>query len=496
MIVHDRCLQPYSVIISNENLDGGDGKITKMIHRSPNQVLVAFFLDLASIVLAVFLSTWMRLNLLVGIPLPDVPWQAALLWEALLVYALVFLTLSVYLPDRVLRRSDEFVLLARACLLAGLALAGLIYFTVRDLSRLYLVYFLGVHLVLVFAWRIIGLQWSRVSRLVSGQPRQVLLIGGGSAAQRVIDKIDGQHWEGFHLVGYLTDGEPITNSPTHVRLLGTLKDAARVVEQQHIDDVLIALPAEAYAHVQGLLTDLLDQPCNIWVVPDYFSLLIYGGAVRDLGGVALISLKAPTLTDAQRSVKRLFDLVVGSISLLLSLPIWAVVAIAIKLDSPGPVLLKQRRIGENGKTFGMYKFRSMVVDAEQRVGEVLSTDLDGNLQYKRPGDPRVTRIGRFIRRASMDELPQLLNVLRGEMSMVGPRPELPMFVAEYQPWQQKRFAVPQGITGWWQVNGRGDKPMHLNTEYDLYYVQNYSILLDIYILLRTIGVVLRGRGAF
>jgi lipopolysaccharide/colanic/teichoic acid biosynthesis glycosyltransferase len=144
----------------------------------------------------------------------------------------------------------------------------------------------------------------------------------------------------------------------------------------------------------------------------------------------------------------------------------------------------------------MYKFRSMVKDADQRLAEVIRHDDNGNLIHKTPYDPRVTRVGRFLRRTSFDELPNLFNVLRGEMSLVGPRPELPILVEQYEPWQRKRFAVPQGMTGWWQVNGRSDKPMHLHTEDDLYYVQHYSLFLDIKIIIKTVWVALRGKGAY
>jgi len=166
------------------------------------------------------------------------------------------------------------------------------------------------------------------------------------------------------------------------------------------------------------------------------------------------------------------------------------------LGSPGPAIIGQERVGENGRLFKMLKFRTMVADADERIEEVLRRDDSGQLIHKAQNDPRVTKVGHVLRRFSLDELPQLLNVLKGDMSLVGPRPEMPWLVDRYESWQRKRFAVPQGITGWWQINGRSDKPMHLNTEDDLYYVYNYSLWFDVLILLRTPAAVLRGKGAF
>jgi exopolysaccharide biosynthesis polyprenyl glycosylphosphotransferase len=195
-------------------------------------------------------------------------------------------------------------------------------------------------------------------------------------------------------------------------------------------------------------------------------------------------------------VKRVFDIICSLVLILMSLPVMAMVGIAIKLDSPGPVLFKQKRVGENGQVFTMYKFRSMVVDAEKRQAEVNKTNEAGQVVHKSKNDPRITRVGNLIRSTSLDELPQLFNVFFGDMSLVGPRPELPWLVEKYEPWQHKRLAVPQGITGWWQVNGRSDKPLHLNTEDDLYYVQHYSLLLDLWILWKTFAVVLKRQGAY
>ena len=210
----------------------------------------------------------------------------------------------------------------------------------------------------------------------------------------------------------------------------------------------------------------------------------------------MLDLRAPALSDQQRTVKRLFDLGLTILSLPIALPLMGLVALGIRLESRGPVVLRQPRLGENGRLFDMLKFRTMLDNAEQLRASVEQLDEQGRLIHKTAHDPRVTRLGRFLRRLSLDELPQLFNVLKGEMSLVGPRPELPYLVERYEPWQRQRFAIPQGMTGWWQINGRSDRPMHLHTEDDLYYVQHYSLLLDIFILIKTVGVVIQGKGAF
>ncbi|MDX1994602.1 MAG: sugar transferase [bacterium] len=204
------------------------------------------------------------------------------------------------------------------------------------------------------------------------------------------------------------------------------------------------------------------------------------------------------LTTRQRVVKRAFDIVIASLILIAILPVMIVIAIAIKLDSDGPIFFKQTRVGEGGRLFRMYKFRSMVVNAEKLQAQLNVTDIDGNTLHKFRNDPRITRVGRIIRKTSLDELPQFINVLIGNMSLVGPRPELPWIVEQYEPWQRQRFAVPQGITGWWQVTGRadGEKLCHLNTDQDLYYIENYSFVLDVKILLKTPFAIIGGKGAF
>ena len=278
--------------------------------------------------------------------------------------------------------------------------------------------------------------------------------------------------------------------------MGKRAQAHEIVRRDGIEEVVLALPRWEYPQIARLVAELADLPVRIHVVPDFLDLAFFHFSVDNLGGIPVIGLRAPAIDGFQRLVKRIVDLTLASLVSVLSLPLLAAVAVAIKWEDRGSIFYFTERVGENRRRFRMLKFRSMVVDASARQGEVNRYDDAGNLIHKRADDPRVTRVGRWIRRHSIDELPNLWNVLKGEMSLVGPRPELPWLVERYEPWQLKRFAVPQGMTGWWQVTGRSDKPMHLHTEDDIYYIQNYSLWLDIQILWRTIAVVMRGKGAF
>ena len=466
-----------------------------MFSRSTNISIFQLGLDLISLISAVFISSWIRLNIPVGIPLEELPWIPGFLALALTAYLLVFLAMSIYTPDRYLTPAEEFGLLTTACLLAGLTLSGLLYFILRDTSRLFLVEFIPIHTVLLFGWR--GLLLTL--RLQPGQmisQTRVLVAGSGESAQTALNKLAELNGSNLQVVGYLTlSGEPIGGYP-HTECLGSLENVAEIVNKLNVDNLLIALPPGENTVIHTLVNNLIESTCSLWVVPDYYNLLIYGAHVRKLGSLPMISLRSPTLTPNQRLFKRIFDVIGSSLALFILSPVFLCAAIAILLETGRPVFLKQERAGENGRLFGMYKFRSMIQNAELRRNELINSDKLGHIQHKSPDDPRVTRVGRILRRSSIDELPQLFNVLKGEMSLVGPRPELPWLVAMYEPWQRKRFAVPQGMTGWWQVNGRSDKPMHLNIEYDLYYIQNYSLLFDFQILLRTPWAVLRGKGAF
>ncbi len=460
---------------------------------SVNYAIMSMAFDITLTIVALLLATLLRpfISHFSFIRVSDGPYFLPFMLVVVpILWAASFLLLSVYDPKRNRKLIDSLQGVTVATLVAALLFAGTLYLSLRGFSRALFLTFILFDLVFLIGWRVLSHGVLRLGRFPWPQ-RRVLIVGAGNVGRRVGAMIQDYEWMGLDLSGYLDHSLQEDGS-----VLGRVEDVRPVVQKRQINDVVIALPQEDYGHVNRLVLDLHDLPVNVRVVPDYFSLALYRASVEDFGGLPMISLRDPALNEVQRLVKRMFDLAIAVPVVMLLMPIIALISILIKLDSDGPVIFRQQRVGENGQLFPMYKFRSMVVGAEKMQDDVKQTDDEGNVIYKKAGDPRITRIGSFLRRTSLDEVPQLFNVIKGDMSLVGPRPELPMLVGQYEPWQHKRFAVPQGMTGWWQINGRSDKPLHLHTEEDIYYIQNYSLWMDLYILLKTPLAVLRGKGAY
>lgn len=471
---------------------------------STNYMAALLLIDGILIQLALWLSIQARFALPIGQELrPEWinRWVYVPSWRMHLAIGILwlvsFIVLSVYMPRVIIRWTDEFQRITLAHTLAALSLAGLLYMANIELARLTYLYFYLVALFFLLGYRLALRFWHRMLRSVSSSVARILVVGAGRVGQELVAEFQRLAWPGIELVGFLDDDPEKQRQTFHeIPVLGKLDCVDQIVRSQQIDEVLVALPAHAHSRLANLVMRLHTLPVRVRVVPDYFGLAYFGATVENLGGIPLIGLRDPAIDEVQRLAKRILDLFIAAFGLLLAAPLMGLVALAIKLEDGGPILYGAQRVGENGKLFRMWKFRSMVVDADQVVPNVGQVDDQGKIVHKTATDPRITRVGRIIRRTSIDELPQLFNVFMGEMSVVGPRPELPWLVDKYEPWQRKRFAVPQGMTGWWQVNGRSDNPMHLYTDQDLYYIQNYSVWLDLRILWRTIGVVLRGRGAY
>jgi exopolysaccharide biosynthesis polyprenyl glycosylphosphotransferase len=454
--------------------------------------------DLALVVAALFLATQARILIPFGKEASALHWRLPLPVYGLAVgvWGLTFIALDVYNPKRVVHLVGEIQTVTAATMFSFLVLTGALYLSYRYVSRLQVLYFGALYLTFISAHRIALRGFFKLRGGRKYGSRRVLIVGTGDIAREVGHMVREHAWAGLYLVGFVGDecdnGQgKIPDAP----VIGSLSQTLALVQQYQVEEVVIALPVRVRQYAAELVRDLQALPVNIRFVPDVFDLAFLQVRVEDFGGMPLLSLKEPTLAPFQRLTKRAFDLVLTSLLLIPALPLMAMIAAAIKLGSPGPVLFKQERVGEGGRLFGMYKFRSMVADAEQQRDEVVTVDDEGRVYHKHADDPRVTRMGRFLRRFSLDELPQSFNVLKGEMSLVGPRPEMPWLVEKYEPWQRKRFEVPQGMTGWWQVNGRG-QPMYLHVEDDLFYIRHYSLWLDVKILWRTIWVAVSGQGAY
>ena len=461
-----------------------------------NYAIMAMVLDFGLTLLALIVAVMVRpilpqVPLLVQLGAVHLP---HLLYFAVpLLWVFVFLLASVYDSKGNHRVVDEIQSVTLAHGLATLVFAGFLFLIYRDFSRWLFVLFVLLVYSFLLSWRIIARYILRVVEWPVFEHR-VLIVGAGPVGRQFEEMLEDYRWEGLDFCGFMDDdvGERLRDS----RILGRVDETRSVVAEKQISDVVIALPHTANGRINDLIVDLHEMPIQIRVVPDYFSLALHRARVDDFGGLPLISLRDPALSNVELTIKRLFDMVIGVILTVIAFPLMALTAMAMKLDSPGPILFKQRRVGENGRLFTMYKFRSMFDGAEDLQHKMIETSENGEIVFKRKDDPRITRVGHFMRRTSLDELPQLFNVLKGDMSLVGPRPELPDLVDFYEQWQRKRFAVPQGITGWWQINGRSDRPMHLHTADDLFYIQNYSVWLDLYILIKTVLVVFRGTGAY
>jgi exopolysaccharide biosynthesis polyprenyl glycosylphosphotransferase len=464
-------------------------------HFNLRYSLYLLLLDVVLVVLMLLLSVWLRIVLPFGLAgTAEQRWIPLPVYAiALVVFNVAFSMMNVHAPRQLVTLLRELQVLTAAVLVGWLMLLGALYMTFRDVSRLQMGYALGVHLLLVYGTRLV-LRFGMLSRDGRrGYNRNVLIVGTDALAEQMLTLVQAHQASGLHPLGLVALDVQDANRRG---VVGHVDNIESLVLDCDAQEVVIAIGRDAPFDLPGFVRRLQTLPVNIRLIPQYSDLAFLQVNIEDFSGMPLLTLKEPVLTPYQRLTKRLFDLTMTLLLLVPALPVMAVIAVWIRLDSRGDVLFRQARVGEGGNPFYMHKFRSMVVGAEWQQEIVKQYDAHGNPIYKRPDDPRITRVGRVLRITSLDELPQLFDVLRGKMSLVGPRPELPELVDSYQAWQRKRFEVPQGITGWWQINGRANKPMHLATEDDLFYIRNYSLGLDLLILWRTVWTVLSRRGAF
>jgi exopolysaccharide biosynthesis polyprenyl glycosylphosphotransferase len=458
-----------------------------MIERKHQTLTLVFVLvDVLASCLALVSAYWLRFAVEV-IPVTkgdqDINVYTKILPLVAIVFPVAFALQGLYRVGSTRRRGEELLSVVVGTAIGFVFLSGVLLWMRPEgvdhgYSRATLAIFVACEVLLVTLGRAALRVGIRALRRSGRNLERVLIAGNGELARAVAARLTSHGDIGLSVAGYVANGSQ--GEIEGLERLGNISEIESIIEDRAIDHVYVALPKESQADMMELLDRLVRHLVEIHVVPDLLQYMALRSRVEDLDGLPTINLSETPLHGANVVLKRFFDLVAGSVALLLVSPIMAVVAILIRMEDRGPVFYRQERMGLDGRPFQILKFRSMKVDAEAATGAVWA-DKD---------DPRRTRIGSFIRAWSIDELPQLWNVLRGEMSLVGPRPERPNFVEQFRdeyPHYMLRHKVRAGMTGWAQVHGwRGNTSMRMRVEHDLYYIENWSLLLDVKILVLTV----------
>ncbi len=410
---------------------------------------------------------------------------------ALIIWPLSFRAMGLYRPQRQKTQIDEVFGVFKATVVAGLLLVSLTYF-VREArySRAMLAIFTALSFLALALARVFFKEILQAVRRRGYNLRYILVVGAGRLSRQVLEQVDLHRELGFRPVGCLSlHKKRVGTSVAGTEVIGTVRDLRGVLQARAVDQVLVALPSRSFQHLPRIMEICADTTVDVKLVPDVYQYATLFGGLEEFGGLPVVNLQSSGVLGINAVMKRIFDLVFSSLFLLLLSPLLLLLALLVKATSPGPVLFRQERVGLDGKPFAMLKFRTMRADAE----------LAGP-QFAAAGDPRVTRSGAWLRRLSLDELPQLFNVFRGDMSLVGPRPERPVFIERFRrhiPRYQLRHMVKAGMTGWAQIHGlRGNTSIQKRVEYDLYYIEHWSILLDLKILARTLAFGFLSRNAY
>ncbi|MGW5238149.1 sugar transferase [Monashia sp. NPDC004114] len=392
----------------------------------------------------------------------------------------------------------EYARVGSAAALTAGAIGIMSYVTKFNLSRGFFVLLFGIGLPLLLLWRWCARGLVHRVRARGHLMTRVVVCGSAGHVDDVVTVLRRESRLGYSIIGALTPADQAGGStPLGVRILGDTSRTAASVLSAAADLVVFtegAFPSPV--DFRRIAWDLEGHHVQMAVVPSLSDISSGRIAMRPVGGLPLVHVEQPQGLAASRGLKRMFDVLGGSLLLVLSSPLLLVVALTIKLHDRGPVLFRQIRVGRDGELFECLKFRSMMVDAEARLNAVAHLNQTDGVLFKAQSDPRITTVGRVIRRYSIDELPQLVNVITGHMSLVGPRPALPSEVRQYAPDMKRRLRVRPGMTGLWQVSGRSDLSWDDAVRLDLYYVDNWSIVQDLSILLRTIRAVVASRGAY
>ena len=423
-------------------------------------------------------------------------------WILILVVPIWFILLTRHGLYSSIRRLSNFDIITRLInvhLFGGLAVAAIIFFVDRDkFSR-------GLFLAfLFFSWIFLTVEKIGLRNLLGllrrrgYNTRNLIIVGAQENAQRFCQLVEGHKDWGLRVLGFVqvADG-PLAKEVEGHKVLGRPGDLVEICKSQQVDEVVFCLPRDYVVDAEDYLKDLEELGVTVRMVVDFFDSSLYRKEISLFHNeLPILTYHSKTFDAQQLLLKRLLDVVGALAGLAITGAFFPLIALAIRLDSPGPLLFGQERVGQNGRRFRCWKFRSMYIDAEERKKDLMARNEMKGAMFKMKDDPRVTRIGRFLRKTSLDELPQFWNVLKGEMSLVGTRPPTPAEVAQYENWHRRRISIKPGITGMWQVSGRSaiedfDEIVRL----DLHYIDHWSLWLDIRILLKTVAVVFARKGS-
>ena len=411
---------------------------------------------------------------------------------AVIIWAIVLRALGLYVPMRIVSLFEEATKIIKASLVAILILITVVYFVKEyKYSRVVFFYFWVLSTSGLIVSRSSLRAFLRYLRKKGLNLRFVLIVGAGELGQKILRSINHHPELGLRVAGFLTRRrEKLATKVSDVPILGLYEDIKKIFGTYHIDQVVLALPLEEHLRLKTIMEAIDDEMVDIKIVPDFFEYISLRGGVEELDNIPIINLRDSPLYGWNRIFKRCFDILFSLIILTIFSPLLAIIAILIKLTSPGPVFYRQERMGLDGKLFTMLKFRTMREDAEKITGPI----------WAKEDDKRRTKLGAFLRKMSLDELPQVINVLKGEMSIVGPRPERPFFIQQFKervPRYMLRHKMKAGITGWAQVNGwRGNTSIEKRIEYDIFYIENWSLGFDIKIIWLTLWKGFRSKHAY
>lgn len=401
-----------------------------------------------------------------------------------LLWLISFARAGLYRPKRYLGSLGELQKLMKAVVYLAIALMAASYLVRMDYSRIMLFMFIGISIPVATVTRFIGRRLAQIIAPLREVPK-ILVVGTGEVASRVISALLRLPGKAPEIVGIVSSGDTADDEFKGIPIVASLADMVEQIRILKVDEVFFAAPELNRSEMLSIISNITVHEVHFRLVTDLFEIAIGGTDLDDLVKLPIIEIGYGEPGTIHKIAKRTADILISIFLAVLLFPMMAVLYLILLTAGKGSPIFKQRRVGLKGKEFTLLKFRTMKPDSHEY--EVAPVSMD---------DTRVTRTGKFLRRTSLDELPQLFNVIRGEMSLVGPRPEMTFIVKEYNAWQRHRLDVKPGLTGMWQIMGRKELPLHDNLEYDYYYIRNQSLMLDFTILMKTLVTIFKGRGAY